>query len=346
MRRKSRSEKKSRALQAQAATEEAELSPEVLAEMLAALRQSQRELTRTIDVLAGQIDSLQGRLSRAALPALPFGSTIPPRPVPSLFVSSSPALSGPLPRFEIRPQSLVAALMASPLAPPGFDVRSASPIFALPPPPPPGFEMRPPSPIFALPPPPPPSGFEMAPPSPVVGFPAPPPVPIEGSESAPTLADLLSAAEAGPSLTPLDTLLGEEFGRSPTTPSAAPLPAPPVVPAVPEENNATVRGADGSPTPAGDFAVRPTLDNPGDDSQASTSAPAPDFFRSSSQSFASAAAMVNDILAAAPDAVPEPGRTEPAGGGPKAVEEPAAPEIPITPDFFTARPRKRFGLRR
>ncbi|MGH9097002.1 MAG: hypothetical protein ACRDWB_06230 [Acidimicrobiales bacterium] len=76
-------------------------------------------------------------------------------------------------------------------------------------------------------------------------------------------------------------------------------------------------------------------------------APAPDFFRSGGQSFASAAAMVNDILAATPDAVaPEPGQPEVEEPGGEDADEPNPPEVPITPDFFTAQPKKRFRLRR
>jgi hypothetical protein len=75
--------------------------------------------------------------------------------------------------------------------------------------------------------------------------------------------------------------------------------------------------------------------------------PAPDFFRSGGQSFASAAAMVNDILAATPDAVaPEAGQTEAVEPGGETADEPSTPEVPITPDFFTAQPKKRFRLRR
>jgi hypothetical protein len=75
--------------------------------------------------------------------------------------------------------------------------------------------------------------------------------------------------------------------------------------------------------------------------------PAPDFFRSGGQSFASAAAMVNDILAATPDAVaPESGHPETEDQGSEHADEPSAPEVPITPDFFTAQPKKRFRLRR
>ena len=74
--------------------------------------------------------------------------------------------------------------------------------------------------------------------------------------------------------------------------------------------------------------------------------PAPDFFRSSGQSFASAAAMVNDILAAAPDAAPESGQVEGKETAAQSVDEPDPSEVPITPDFFTAHPRKRFKFRR
>lgn len=76
--------------------------------------------------------------------------------------------------------------------------------------------------------------------------------------------------------------------------------------------------------------------------------PEPDFFRSSGQSFASAAAMVSDILAAAPDAASESGPvgSEAEAAAALSADEPYASEVPITPDFFTAHPRKRFKFRR
>ncbi|HVA07776.1 MAG TPA: hypothetical protein VNG12_13640 [Acidimicrobiales bacterium] len=84
---------------------------------------------------------------------------------------------------------------------------------------------------------------------------------------------------------------------------------------------------------------------PAEDTDVETAAP--DFFRSDGQSFASAAAMVSDILAATPDAVgAESGQPEVEGEASRASDEPSAPEVPITPDFFTAQPKKRFRLRR
>ncbi|HEX3841227.1 MAG TPA: hypothetical protein VHU85_10585 [Acidimicrobiales bacterium] len=74
--------------------------------------------------------------------------------------------------------------------------------------------------------------------------------------------------------------------------------------------------------------------------------PAPDFFRSGGQSFASAAAMVNDILEATPDTTPEPGKDHVENSADPATDEPRAPDVPITPDFFTAQPKKRFRFRR
>jgi hypothetical protein len=74
--------------------------------------------------------------------------------------------------------------------------------------------------------------------------------------------------------------------------------------------------------------------------------PAPDFFRTGGQSFASAAAMVNDILEATPDTTPEPGKDHAEDSADPAADEPRAPDVPITPDFFTAQPKKRFRFRR
>jgi hypothetical protein len=96
-------------------------------------------------------------------------------------------------------------------------------------------------------------------------------------------------------------------------------------------------GGKGATTP---FA--PPVDEPAAD------LPEPDFFRSSGQSFASAAAMVSDILAATPDAAPESGPvgSEAEAAAARSADEPNPSEVPITPDFFTARPRKRFKFRR
>ena len=82
-----------------------------------------------------------------------------------------------------------------------------------------------------------------------------------------------------------------------------------------------------------------------------------DFFTAAPQSFASAAAMVSDILAATPDIDDKPvasGGSRQAGpqgddaDAPTSVsdqavdgEEPTSSDnAPITPDFFTARPKK------
>jgi hypothetical protein len=88
-------------------------------------------------------------------------------------------------------------------------------------------------------------------------------------------------------------------------------------------------------------AVSPTTTEP-----LTANLPAPDFFRSGGQSFASAAAMVNDILAATPDTTPEPGKAQVEEADDHPADEPSAPDVPITPDFFTAQPKKRFRLRR
>jgi hypothetical protein len=86
--------------------------------------------------------------------------------------------------------------------------------------------------------------------------------------------------------------------------------------------------------------------SPTGDGSATTNLPEPDFFRSGGQSFASAAAMVNDILAVTPDATAEPGKAVAEESLDQPDDEPAAPDVPITPDFFTAQPKKRFRLRR
>ncbi|MHB1711606.1 MAG: hypothetical protein ACYCV7_09410, partial [Acidimicrobiales bacterium] len=194
-------------------------------------------------------------------------------------------------------------------------------------------------------PPPPPPGFEMRAPSPGVDLPPPPPPGFETDNQAPTPTTSAPAVEGASSPTPPDMPLGDELGRSPAAPAAV----PPSVPSPSEVGGEAAPVAYGDADLKQDVWFRPASDEPSDDGRPSPTAPVPDFFRSPSQSFASAAAMVSDILAAAPDAAPEPGRTEPANpdkSDTKATDKPAAPEIPITPDFFTARPRKKFGMRR
>ena len=112
----------------------------------------------------------------------------------------------------------------------------------------------------------------------------------------------------------------------------------------PSKNGQVSPAATPSPTsaPIGKRRGRPAAGESAD-----VEAPEPDFFRSGGQSFASAAAMVNDILAATPDAVsPESGHPETEEHGGEDADKPSAPEVPITPDFFTAQPKKRFRLRR
>jgi hypothetical protein len=103
-----------------------------------------------------------------------------------------------------------------------------------------------------------------------------------------------------------------------------------------------------APTPSPTSApIVSSVDGPAASESATVEAPEPDFFRSGGQSFASAAAMVNDILAATPEAVaPDSAQPEGEDHGVEDADEPSAPEVPITPDFFTAQPKKRFRLRR
>jgi hypothetical protein len=125
--------------------------------------------------------------------------------------------------------------------------------------------------------------------------------------------------------TTLDQLRADESSKNG---QASPAPAPSPKAVSPEK---TENAADSPPTGVGK-SVEPQ---------------SPGFFRSGGQSFASAAAMVNDILAATPDAVvPEPGQPEAEQPLNDATDEPGAPEVPITPDFFTAQNKKRFRLRR
>jgi hypothetical protein len=129
----------------------------------------------------------------------------------------------------------------------------------------------------------------------------------------------------------VDQLTADEPGKNGqvnASPSSSPAPAPPAKVSVPAT----------SELPVGALAA---------DEEKDAEAPAADFFRSGGQSFASAAAMVSDILAATPDAAtPESGQPEAEEQVGRAADEPSAPEVPITPDFFTAQPKKRFRLRR
>ena len=373
------------------------LSPDALATNMAAVKNSQSELARTIDVLSGQIDSLQKSSSDHPL------ATAPPAP------------------SQIQAQSKFAEFADSappPPPPPGFAIRTAASASAdTPPPPPPGFGEQPATP------PPPKVDLESAP---------PPPPPSKGGVGpvSPTSSGASLSNNPSSSLSPLDRLLGEEFGRprprpaqSIQTPPPAVSPnAPNVTSPIAESDTAAANELAASHVPEPIFYVPPLLDektpaapkvsvNPQPQTQtqpvtkpatpfsfnatldklkaddltgngqvkappapltaptptakitiggkaastpfappveelAANLPPAPDFFRSSGQSFASAAAMVNDILAAAPDAAPESGQAEGKDTAAQSVEEPDPSEVPITPDFFTAHPRKRFKFRR
>ena len=385
-----------------------ELSPKALATKLAAVKNSQSELARTIDVLSDQIDSLQKD-----------SSDHPP----------ATATSAP-PRIQAQSRFAEFAGSAPPPPSPGFAIRTAlsPPADAPPPPPPPEFALR-----TGTPPPPPPSRVELESPPPLPP-PPPPAPPSKGGVGpvSPTSGDTSLSNRPSSSLSPLDRLLGEEFGRprpaksiqtpppavSPSAPNVTspmaetetaaaaaaaanklaashvpepifyvpPLlddktPAAPKAPVNPQPQsqpvtkpvtpfsfNATLDKlkaddltGDGqlkippapltAPTPTAKITIggkgattsfAPPVDEPAAD------LPEPDFFRSSGQSFASAAAMVSDILAAAPDAASESGPvgSEAEAAAALSADEPYASEVPITPDFFTAHPRKRFKFRR
>src|ERR1035437_6919276 len=395
------------------------MSPNALATNMAAVKNSQNELARTIELLSGQIDSLQKS-----------SSGHPPATAPS-----APS--------QIQAQSKFAEFADSappPPPPPGFAIRTAASASAdTPPPPPPGFGEQPATPPgFAIrtgTPPPPPPGFgeqPATPPPPKVDLESapPPPPPSKGGVGpvSPTSSGASLSNNPSSSLSPLDRLLGEEFGRprprpaqSIQTPPPAVSPnAPNVTSPIAESDTAAANELAASHVPEPIFYVPPLLDektpaapkvsvNPQPQTQpvtkpatpfsfnatldelkaddltgngqvkappapltaptstakitiggnaastplappveelAANLPPAPDFFRSSGRSFASASAMVNDILAAAPDAAPESGQVEGKETAGQSVDEPDPSEGPITPDFFTAHPRKRFKSRR
>lgn len=362
---------------------EQDLSPDALAVQLAALQASQSELAHTIDLLASQIDALREN-----------GSEEPTRS------TSAPS----------EPQGNPQPNLAPPPPPPGFAVPSPiSSGASAPPPPPPG----PDNPPRSAPPPPPPPGIGQKP--------APPPPP-PGSPATPSVSP--PPPSPGPTLSPLDMLLGEDFGKprvaSPI--EAQPAPNTPDLPA----NDASSPESHPSPDPEPRFRVAPlgdekepaerleevesspvtsansqsptateppspfsfkaklnqlkgepasngqvnapsppspapaeaatvaggamsdgaALSSAVDEPAVTDSLPAPDFFRSGGQSFASAAAMVNDILEATPDIPPESGATQVEESADHPGDAPRAPDVPITPDFFTAQPKKRFRLRR
>src|ERR1035437_10261700 len=171
-----------------------ELSPKALATKLAAVKNSQSELARTIDVLSDQIDSLQ-KDSSDHPPAT--ATSAPPR---------------------IQAQSRFAEFTGS-----------------APPPPPPGFAIRPAlsPPADAPPPPPPPSRVELESPPPLPP-PPPPPPPSKGGVGpvSPTSGDTSLSNRPSSSLSPLDRLLGEEFGR-PRPAKSIQTPPPAVSPSAP-----------------------------------------------------------------------------------------------------------------
>ncbi len=363
-----------------------ELSPNALATKLAAVKNSQSELARSIDLLSGQIDSLQK--NSPDHPPAAETSAPPPPPPQGFALRSAPSTSPGAP-------------------PPGFAIRTGTL-----PPPPPGFGAQPATPPPAK------ADLEPAPP------PSPPSRGGVGTVS-PASGDASVSHTPSSSLSPLDRLLGEEFGRPrPAQSIQAPPPAASpnaldVTSPIAESDTAAAHRLAASHVPEPIFYVPPLLDeetpaapkvpvNPQLQSQPATkpappfsfnagldkfnadeltgngqvkSQPAPltaptptakatvggkaastplappadepaanppasDFFRSSGQSFASAAAMVNDILAAAPDAAPDSSQVEAEDPATPSALGPNAPEVPITPDFFTAHPRKRFRFRR
>jgi hypothetical protein len=409
-----------------------ELSPKALATKLVAVKNSQSELARSIDVLSDQIDSLQ-KDSSDHPPAT--ATSAPPRiQAQSRFAEfAGSAPPPPPPGFAIR-TALSPPANAPPPPPTGPAIRTGTPP-PPPPPPPPGFGEQPatppPGPAIrtGTPPPPPPSrvDLESAPPPP----PTPPSKGGVGPVSPPS-GDTSLSNRPSSSLSPLDRLLGEEFGRPrPAESIQTPLPAvspsaPNVTSPIAETETAAAAAAANklaaSHVPEPIFYVPPLLDdkaptapkapkapvNPQPQSQPVTKpltsfsfnatldklkaddltgdgqskippapltaptptakitvggkgattpfAPAvdepaadllePDFFRSSGESFASAAALMSDILAAAPDAAPESGPVGSEATATRSADEPNTSEVPITPDFFTAHPRKRFKFRR
>ena len=368
-------------------TSDQDLSPDALAEQLAALQASQGELARTIDLLANQIDSLRKNRSEEPTPSTPAPSEVQANPEPNLNAPPPPS-----PGFAV-PTPISSGSTPPPPPPPG---PGDQPLSTSPPPPPPGIEQEPASP-------PPPPG---TPPTSSVVSPPPP--------------------SPGPTLSPLDRLLGEDFGKprvassiethpAPTTPNnpasdvssqesdTSPDPDPTfrVAPLrddkepaerleeveTPSPVTSTKSESPAAAEPAAPSSFKAKLDQlkgdepasngqvnpPSPPSSAPTEAatvtvgaksdgavhysavdelvvtdtlPAPDFFRSGGQSFASAAAMVNDILEATPDTPPEPGTTRVEESADRTGNALGAPDVPITPDFFTAQPKKRFRLRR
>src|ERR1035437_8230060 len=191
------------------------MSPNALATNMAAVKNSQNELARTIDVLSGQIDSLQKS-----------SSGHPPATAPS-----APS--------QIQAQSKFAEFADS----------------APPPPPPPGFGEQPATP------PPPKVDLESAP---------PPPLPSKGGVGpvSPTSSGASLSNNPSSSLSPLDRLLGEEFGRprprpaqSIQTPPPAVSPnAPKVTSPIAESDTAAANELAASHVPEPIFYVPPLLD--------------------------------------------------------------------------------------
>ena len=369
-----------------------ELSPKALATKLAAVKNSQSELARTIDVLSDQIDSLQKDSSDH----------------PPATTTSAP------PPIQAQSRFAEFAGSAPPPPPPGFGIHTAlsPPADAPPPPPPPGFALR-----TGTPPPPPPTppskggvgpvsptsgdtslsnrpssslspldrllGEEFGRPRPAESIQTPSPAvspsapnvtsPIAETETADIdIAAAAAANELAASLVPepifyVPPLLDDKAPAAPKAPvNPQPQSQPVTKPVTPFSFNATLDKlkaddltGDGqskippapltAPTPTAKITIggkdattplAPPVDEPAADLLE------PDFFRSSGQSFASAAALMSDILAAAPDAAPESGPVGSEATAARSADEPNTSEVPITPDFFTAHPRKRFKFRR
>jgi hypothetical protein len=203
---------------------------------------------------------------------------------------------------------------------------------------------------------------------------------LASSASAPITAAVPSVAPVAdrprPVANPLDDALGSEFlapgspTHAPVSPpgftsplAAAPAPPPPppgALPPPPPPPPGAVAAQVPVAPPSADFATSSALVSDILSATPSVGAPppppppgavaAPIPVAPPSADFATSSALVSDILSATPEAGTDAGGQ---AGGVSAEDSEFAPslptsqaDVPITPDFFTAQPKKKFSLRR
>ncbi len=288
----------------------ASVNPKILREQLEAARNSQAELAKTVERLTSLIAEADAH-AHAASPVMPGFQTSPPPPPPPGFQTSPPQSPNPLDALLgdafVAPQARAAtSAVSTPTAPnsggPNGPASAATGAII--------ERNQVPEPLFYVP--------QLLP---------------DREPDAPAPATVSSQSARG---TELDALLGNEFERS-GTPATAPPPPPAAASPAPGFTAPPPPPAAASPAPG--FTAPPPPPPPPPPPAPEVAPPA------ETQSFASAAAMVNDILSATPEArqnsIAAQSPTE--AGEHDSVDdqgETVPKEIPITPDFFTASPKR------